>query len=48
MAVRGRVLCTGGRDGLRKLVGNVHASTAAELAEKVGRVGLWEFEDYRA
>jgi Immunity protein 8 len=33
---------------LRKLIGNIHASTAAELAEKVGRIGLWEFEDYRA
>jgi Immunity protein 8 len=33
---------------LRQLIGNVHASTAAELAEKVGRIGLWEFEDYRA
>ena len=33
---------------LRKLMGNVHASTAAELAEKVGRVGLWEVRSRRS
>jgi hypothetical protein len=32
---------------LRKLIGTVEASSAAELAEKVGRIGMWEFEDYR-
>lgn len=32
---------------LRKLIGNLEASSYVELAEKVGRFGLWEFEDYR-
>jgi hypothetical protein len=32
---------------LRKLIGNVEAPSRAELAEKVGRFGLWEFEGYR-
>ena len=32
---------------LRKLIGNIEASSRVELAQKVGRIGLWEFEDYR-
>ena len=32
---------------LRKLIGNVEATSRADLAQKVGRIGLWEFEDYR-
>lgn len=32
---------------LRKLIGGVEASSRSELVEKVGRIGLWEFEDYR-
>lgn len=32
---------------LRKLIGNVEVTSRTELAEKIGRIGLWEFEDYR-
>ncbi len=32
---------------LRKLIGNLEAPGWVELAEKVGRFGEWEFEDYR-
>ncbi|MFG3577667.1 Imm8 family immunity protein [Micromonospora chersina] len=32
---------------LRKLIENIEATSRTELAEKVGRIGLWEFEDYR-
>ncbi len=32
---------------LRKLIGKLEAPSWAELAEKVGRFALWEFEDYR-
>ena len=32
---------------LRKLIGNIEAPSRVELAQKVSRIGLWEFEDYR-
>ncbi|MEU7781538.1 Imm8 family immunity protein [Micromonospora parva] len=31
---------------LRKLIGNVEATSQAEFVERLGRIGLWEFEDY--
>ncbi|MEU4480848.1 immunity 8 family protein [Micromonospora sp. NPDC023966] len=33
---------------LRKLIGNVEAASRAEFVEKVGRLGLWEFEDNKS
>ncbi|WP_392507568.1 immunity 8 family protein [Naumannella halotolerans] len=32
---------------LRRLIESVAAATWGEVAERVGRIGLWEFEDYR-
>ena len=33
---------------LRKLIGNIEATSQAEFVEKLGRIGLWEFEDYKS
>jgi len=31
---------------LKKLIESCHGKTWDEIAEKVGRIGFWEFEDY--